>query len=147
MAAIGVDCLPDCVDRLDDDFLHGWDDVPVDVHATVWLFLVQQLLEPAVTQLVAVFELPVGIQLFLDCIVSEVDSGIVHIFEVDAVLAARGPDVALAEVVEVVVLVEEHPHSDVELPLANEQGPFDVFLENEGIMLYFVQACPFGLRL
>lgn len=72
------------------------------------------------------------------------DSRIVHVLEVNAVLAARGPDVAFAEVVEVVVLVEEHPDSDVELTLANQQGPFDVFLNNEGVVLDLVQTRPFG---
>ena len=144
MAAIGVDGFPDGVDGLDDDFLHDGDDVSVDVDATVGLLLVQQLLESPVAQLVAVFELPVGIQLFLDSVVGQVDSCIVHVLEVNAVLASRGPDVAFAEVVEVVVLVEEHPDSDVELPLANQQRPFNVFLNNEGIMLDFVQTRSFG---
>lgn len=61
MATIGVDGFPDGVDGLDDDFLHGGDDVSVDVDATVGLLLVQQLLESPVAQLVAVFELAVGI--------------------------------------------------------------------------------------
>ena len=72
------------------------------------------------------------------------DSRIVHVLEVNAVLAARGPDVAFAEVVEVVVLVEEHPDPDVELTLANQQGPFDVFLNNEGVVLDLVQTRSFG---
>ena len=144
MAAIGVDGFPDGVDGLDDDFLHDGDDVSVDVDATVGLLLVQQLLESPVAQLVAVFELPVGIQLFLDSVVGQVDSRIVHVLEVNAVLAARGPDVAFAEVVEVVVLVEEHPDPDVELTLANQQGPFDVFLNNEGVVLDLVQTRSFG---
>ena len=41
------------------------------------------------------------------------------------------------------VRVKEDPHSDVKFSLEYQQRPFDVFLDDEGVMLDFVRRRAF----
>ena len=70
--------------------------------------------------------------LLLDSIICQMNEVIIELRRVDAVRLARCADVALLEEVDVHILREEHPDTDVKLPLVDEKGPFDVLLDDEG---------------
>ena len=63
---------------------------------------------------------------------------VVDVGEVDLELAGGGPQVALLEYVKLVVLVDQHPDPDVKLPIVQQEGPLDVFLDDEGVVLDLV---------
>ena len=54
---------------------------------------------------------------------------------VKLVLKARGAEVALSEEVDLHVLVDEDPDTDVEFAPVHQEGPFDVLLDDEGEVL------------
>ena len=70
--------------------------------------------------------------LLLDSIISQMNEVIIELGRVDAVRLARCADIALLEEVDVHIMREEHPDTDVELPLVDQKGSFDVLLDDEG---------------
>lgn len=120
--------------------LHRWHEVSPHVDAAVWLLLLEELLEAVEAELVPVLELAVAVESLLHGVVGEVHSSVVDVLGVDREDGGRRADVTLLEEVEVVVLVQEHPDADVELAPADEEGPLDVLLDDEGVVLDLVAA-------
>ena len=58
---------------------------------------------------------------------------IVDVLVIDRVVGARQPQVALWEEVNILLLSKQHPHSDVEFALVNQQRLLDILLDDETI--------------
>jgi hypothetical protein len=67
-----------------------------------------------------------------------VDILVVDVGEVDLELTGGGPQVALLENVQLMVLVDQNPDPDVKLPIVEQERPLDVFLDDEGVVLDLV---------
>jgi len=70
---------------------------------------------------------------------------VIYILQVHLELAAACAQVAFLEDVQVVVLIDQHPHPDVELSVEDQKWPLYVLLDDEGVVLDFV--CIFRLLL
>ena len=79
------------------------------------MILIKVLLEGCERQLVAVFESPIVLVVLLHCVVGQVDKGVVDVLEVDRVVSRAGAQVPLGEEVQVVLVRQENPNSDIEL--------------------------------
>jgi hypothetical protein len=79
--------------------------------------VINDLLETPVAQLVAIFKGAIILRVFLDGVVGQVDILVVDVGEVHLELTGGGPQVALLENVQLVVLVDQHPDPDVKLPI------------------------------
>lgn len=75
--------------------------------------------------------------MLLDGVVGEVDEGVVQV-AVQTVGLPRQSDIAAFAEVKFHLLGQEGPHSDIEFSALNEQGFFNVFLDDEGTGLKFV---------
>lgn len=122
------------------------DQVVINLDAAVGPFLVEYLLEALVAELVPVLKLAIVLRELLHCVVRKVHVLVVDVLQVDAELARRSSKVALLEDVKVVILVDKHPHADVELAIEYQQRPLNVFLDDERVVLDFKCRCLlFGL--
>ena len=63
---------------------------------------------------------------------------VIDVGEVDLELTGGGPQVALLENVQLMVLVDQHPDPDVKFPIVEQERPLDVFLDDEGVVLDLV---------
>jgi hypothetical protein len=63
---------------------------------------------------------------------------IIDIGQVHLELTGRGPQVALLEHVQLMVLVDQHPHPDVKLPIVQQEWALNVFLDDESVVLDLV---------
>ena len=79
--------------------------------------------------MIAILKGAIGQSILLNCVVCEMDVGVVAIIHV--VLCTRGTKIALLEKEALHLLSDENPHADVKLPLVDEQGPLYVFLYYE----------------
>lgn len=68
---------------------------------------------------------------FLNRVIGQMHEVIVQVLRAHRVGLAGGPQIALAEKINVVVLRQRHPNPNVELALVHEQGPLDVLLNYE----------------
>ena len=118
--------------------MHLWHQVVEDAHPALWVVLIDVVLEGAEAQLVSIFEVTIVFSMLLDCIVRQMHEGIVYILEVDTELTGRGPQVSLLEEEELLVLIQEHPDTNVELALVDQQWPLDVLLDDERVVLDLV---------
>lgn len=122
------------------------DQVVINFNAAVGPFLVEYLLKPLVAELVPVLKLAIVLRELLHCVVRKVHVLVVDVLQVDAELARRSSKVALLEDVEIVILVDKHPHADVELAIEYQQGLLDVLLDDERVVLDFkCRSLLFGL--
>lgn len=85
--------------------------------------------QPPKRQLVAIFEHAVAGRVLLDGIVGQMDEIVVDVIELE--LLGRCADVPLLKEVKVVVLRQQCPHSDIELPFLNQEWPLDILLNHE----------------
>jgi len=129
-----VDLLTDRVECLRDDFFHLWHHMLVHVKVFFRVELIYDGLEPRERELVAVLEVTVVFAVFLHGIVGQVNKRVVHVGHVDAELRRSRSKVALLEEVEVVLLCETDPDSDVEFTLEDEQGSLEVLLNDECVV-------------
>lgn len=79
------------------------------------MILIKVLLEGCKRQLVAVFEASIVLVVLLHCVVGQVHKGVVDVLEVDRVVSRAGAQVPLGEEVQVVLMRQENPNSDIEL--------------------------------
>lgn len=70
----------------------------------VCVVLVDVVLELVETQLVPVFELPVGLALHLHRVVRQVHKSVVHVLQIYAIVTTGGSQVALREEVQIRVM-------------------------------------------
>jgi hypothetical protein len=79
--------------------------------------VIDDLLEAPVPELVAIFEGAIILRVFLHGIIGQVDILVVDVGEVDLELTGGGPQVALLENVQLMVLVDQNPDPDVKFPI------------------------------
>ena len=58
---------------------------------------------------------------------------IIDVLIIDRIICTRQPQVALWKEINILLLGEEYPHSDVELALIHQEGLLDILLNNEAI--------------
>ena len=112
----------------------------VYTHATFWVVLIDILLELRERKHVSVLVVSVIFSMLLNSIVCQVDKCIVDVLQVDSKFSGRRPKVPFFEEVQILVLSENDPHSDVEFSFVDQQGSFNVFLDDERIVLDFVRS-------
>lgn len=115
LPAMGVYGLPHRIEALEYMRFHSWHYVLVDVFFAARLLGIQDFLQTLEWEDVAVLELAVCVQLFLDCVIGEVHCCVINVLKIDAVLGTWRPDVPFFKQVDVLVLVMQHPHSYVKL--------------------------------
>jgi hypothetical protein len=81
--------------------------------------------------------LPELFRIFLDGDVGKMYKSIIRILRIDVELIGAGPEISLLANICFSVHIDEHPNPYVKLPLVDEEGPFDVLLNDEAIMLVF----------
>ena len=64
--------------------------------------------------------------------------GIVHVFQVDSIRGPAHTQIAFREEIQVGVVGQQHPDSNVKLPLVDEERAFDILLDDEGVKLDFI---------
>lgn len=79
--------------------------------------IIDNLLETFVTELVTVFEGAVVFGIFLDGVVGEVDILVVDVLQVYLEFWGGGSQISLFENVEIMLLIDEYPHSDVKFAI------------------------------
>lgn len=126
----------DRIDSLGDNVLDVLNQVLLDADGRLTLLdeslvvvLVDVLLELFETKLVSVFKPAVVLGVPLDRIVRQVNGVVLAV--VQDVLEGRRAQVALSAEVDLHILADEHPHSNVELAVLDEVGSFDVLLNDE----------------
>lgn len=82
-----------------------------------------------VAELVAVFVLAEVFLIFLDCPISEVHCCV--LIDIEGILVAAEADVALFEKVPAVLWRHQNPKANIELPLIDQQGSLNVFLNHD----------------
>ena len=118
--------------------MHLWNEVIVDTDTAFWIMLIDVVLELLEAQLIPIFEVAVVFCMLLDCVICQMHEGIVNVLEIDAVFRAGRPQVALFEEEKLVVLVEQYPNANVELAFEDEQGPLNILLNDECVVLDLV---------
>ena len=113
----------------------------VYVDAAIRLLLVEYFLISFVAYNISVFVLSICIQILLNCVICQMDSGVVDIVRVNTIIRAWHPDVAFLENVEILILVKEHPHSKIKLALHDKLWPLYVLLNNK--IIVFNLKCSF----
>ena len=77
------------------------------------------MLESGETKLIAVFEIAIVRRIFLNRIVGQMNKGIIDVLKVDSKLSWGSPQVTFFKEVNVMILVEKNPYSNVKFPLAD----------------------------
>lgn len=80
----------------------------------------------------------ISVELLLDCIICEVNRSVINVFKVDPKLRPGHSDIPFLEHVDVLVLIQQDPDSDIKFAIANEQGSLNVLLNDESVMLDLV---------
>jgi len=137
---VRIDSLSHGVECLKDYFVHLRHQVIVYTHATFWVVLIDILLELWERKHVSVLVVSVIFSMLLNSIVCQVDKCIVDVLQVDSKFSGRRPKVPFFEEVQILVLRENNPHSDVEFSFVDQQGSFNVLLDDKRIVLDFVRS-------
>lgn len=109
--------------------------VPIHGHAILSIVGIDVLLELREGQLIAIFEVAVVFRVLLHRVVRQMNESIVDILQIDAEFCRGCPQVAFFEEEYLMILIKEHPDSDVELAPEDEQGSLDILLNDERIVL------------
>lgn len=140
LALVRVNCATHRVERLDDHGLHSRNDVFENVDAAVRLLLHEKLLEPRVRQLIAILELSIAIELLLDGVISQMNRSVIDVVKVDTEFATRRAYVTFLKEVQVLILVEQNPDSDVEFAVADQKRTLDILLDDEVVVFDLERA-------
>ena len=108
--------------------------------------LVNVVLEGREAQLVAVFKVSVVLGVLLNGVVGQVHESIVYVLEVNTKLGRRCAQISFLEEEQVVVLVEQHPNTNVELASVDQQRSLDVLLDDKCVVFHLISCKLFGRR-
>ena len=90
-------------------------------------------LEVGERKLIAIFVAAVLGALYLDRVIGQVHKVIVQVLCIHRVGLTRGAQIAFFEEVNIHVLSESHPDTNVKFPLVHKQRPFDILLNDKGL--------------
>jgi len=91
----------------------------VDADFALRVVIIYVILESGETKLIAVFEIAIVRRIFLNRIVGQMNEGIIDVLQVDSKLSWWSSQVTFFKEVNVMILVEKNPYSNVKLPLAD----------------------------
>ena len=91
----------------------------VDADFAIRVVIIYVMLESGETKLIAIFEIAIVRRIFLNRIVGQMNEGIIDVLKVDSKLSWGSPQVTFFKEVNVMILVEKNPYSNVKLPLAD----------------------------
>ena len=119
LAPVRIQCLSHCIESLQDNFVHLWNQVLEHAHTTLRVVLINIVLEHREAQHISIFEVAIILCMLLHCIVREVHESIVNVLEVDAEFRRGRSQVTFFEEVKLMVLIEQDPDTYVELSLVD----------------------------
>ena len=97
--------------------------------------IAHNFLKPGERDLVSILKLAIVLCVLLHGVIGQMDLLVVRVRVIQAIVGARGANVAFLKEVALSVMVDEDPDSDVKLSVGYEAWVFDVFLDDEGVKL------------
>ena len=79
-------------------------------------------------KLISIFELAIFLELLLHSIIGQMYT---IISRLQHILECRCPEIPFLAHIDLQVLIDKHPHSDIELSVSDQIRPLDILLDNK----------------